>query len=224
MLKLLPVITFLLLTHCGVGQTLESNEKDESRNWKFGFYLMPSVLANDDTSFEIFYRIIPGIQIERTVASRSSLLLALNYYYFRFESGQLWSGWCDAPGGDCNFIANNFYLEFPVEYKRYFEENKDNMDVYMSAGLVTTLSTSSATRRILTNGQSYVVSSDVDKSLRYQQSFFDLNFGLEFSLTERWAYYLEPNLRFSVQRIINWADFVNYAQMAGLKAGASFTF
>jgi hypothetical protein len=173
---------FLILSLNAFGQ---DNREPDGKNWKIGISVMPSILTNHKTSREMNFSLPAGIQYERKVSGRLSLMSGLTYLRTNLYHGAWHGAFCDNPLATCYIYSTTDLIEIPLTVKLYYLEERQKANPYISFGIVNSFSIKDEDKRVNVGKDYYHTTYFHNNRFHYQQSLLSVSFGTDLRITER---------------------------------------
>lgn len=215
MTKKLITLLFLTVALNAFGQ---DNHEVSEKKWKIGAFIMPTIQTYYETSKEVDLTLLAGIKIETNILNTFSLSSGLHYIRTNLYLGGWHGGFCGFPI-NCYVYSKTDFVEIPLKVKRYYLKEKQNVNPYISFGVVNSFSLKIETKRIDEIGNTTFF---YDNQFKYQQSWLSVSFGTELKLTERFELSIDPTFRYSIHSITRAMDITNYTVFVGLGLGLNY--
>lgn len=198
--KFLSFTVLFCLSLFSQGQVLDSR-------WQAGFFFMPAIAYNYETSGEIDFTRICGLKAEKALSHLVNFRTGITYYKINLYHGIMSSELCSTPTSTCYWCSERAYLEIPLALKGYYTPKKGKINPYYVLGLETAFSIRTKDIRLDESGQ--FTSADIFENdyITYQQNNFSFALGTEFQFTERLEFCLEPTFKHSIQALWGIYDF-----------------
>jgi len=211
------------------GQDNEVQSPDDSVGfWYTGISIEPAFVADINVLSSNDFTYMGNVKIGRQLTERFIIETGISSYHASLS----WGNW--GIGGYTNrYTFTGKYVDVPLTLKYLLRKQQPaNPKLYIGAGVINSFSLETVNKKevLIPPDDKEVWSTSVirDNNFKYQQTFFETNFGTMFGLSKHLEIVAGMDLRFSIPGVIRtWTSgwyFSNYTMLLGLDVGINYKF